>query len=114
MEASSRVTVTLSPREGQPLDYTNITVEWIDADGCESRYFVGIYTSSGSAIRDLGYHPAPETTSTSRELNVFWTFSSTFDWLVRVSCAPSDGSGWTIVGEVSLQSGLPSTSEEGE
>ena len=50
VEASSSVTVTLSRREAQPLDRTNITVEWVDADGCDSRYFVGIYTSGSTFL----------------------------------------------------------------
>ena len=103
----SLVTVTLSPREEQSFTYTDITIEWSDPDGCDSHYFVGLCRDE-TVMRNLGFHPAPATTTLSRELRLPWDRIPSYDRSARVTCAPSDGSGWTVVGEVSLQSGLPS------
>ena len=110
VESTSSVTVTLSPRAGQYVTYTDMTVEWTDAGACDSRYFVGVYTSSATVIRNLGFHPAPETTTLEADLHLLWEDVPRHDWFVRVTCAPPDGSGWTVVGEATLQSGLPSGS----
>ena len=64
------VTVTLSPRE-QSFTYTDITIEWSDPDGCDSHYFVGLYRDE-TVMRNLGFHPAPATTTLSRELRLPW------------------------------------------
>ena len=103
----SLVTVTLTPREEQPSTGTDITIEWTDPGGCESHYFVGLYRDE-TVMRNLGFHPAPATTTLSRELRLPRDRIPSYDRSARVTCAPSDGSGWTVVGEVSLQSGLPS------
>ena len=104
------VTVTLSPRE-EYLTYTDITIEWSDPDGCDSRYLVGVYTSANYLVNDLGFHPAPATTTLSVETNLGWDYIASSDWWARVTCAPDDGSEWRVVGEVSLQSGLPGAPE---
>ena len=106
---SSSVTVTLSPREEQYFTETDMTVEWTDVGGCDSKYLVGLYDSKETIVRNLGLHPAPATTTLDADPILYWEDIPGLDWFVRVTCAPSDGSGWTVVGEVSLQSGLPST-----
>ena len=107
VEASASVTVTLSPREEPYSTYTDMTVEWTDPSGCVGRYYVGIFNSEESVERNLGYHPAPATTSLSPNPRLLWDNIPNLDWFVRVRCHPSDYSGMTIVGQASLQSGLP-------
>ena len=109
VESTSSVAVTLSPRAEQYFTYTDMTVEWTDTLGCDSRYLVGLY-SNETIVRNLGFHPAPGTTSLDADPQVYWDDIPDLDWTVRVTCAPDDGSGWTVVGETSLQSGLPSGS----
>ncbi len=106
---SSNVTVILSPREASYYTHTDITVTWTDPDSCQGRYFVGVSTSSGSIIRILGFHPAPATTTVTADLSLNWDTVPNFDWTVGVWCYPSDPSmNSRMVGEVPLQSGLPS------
>ena len=61
------VTVTLSPRpvEGTNLNFINMTVEWTDPGACDSRYLVGVYHNEelDRLVRNLGFHPAPATTT---------------------------------------------------
>ena len=109
VEASSNVTVTLSPREERHGTYTNMTVQWNDPSGCVGRYYVGIFNSQQTVVNNLGYHPAPATTSLSADPSLSWDDIPNLDWFVRVRCHPSDNSGLTIVGQASLQSGLPGT-----
>ena len=106
------VTVTLSPREEQvstlTFTYTNILMEWTDPDACDSRYLVGLY--GGETVRRyFGFHPAPETTSLSREMGTGWDRISNYDWNARVTCAPADGSEWRVVAETPMLSGLPAS-----
>ena len=108
VEASSNVTVTLSPREERHGTYTNMTVQWNDPGGCVGRYYVGIFNNAESVVRNLGYHPAPATTSLSQNLGRSWDDIPNLDWFVKVRCH-SSSSRMTIVGQASLQSGLPST-----
>ena len=103
------ITVTLSPRPLISTDYINLSIRWVDPASCDSRYFVGIYNSSGTTIyRFYGYHPAPDTTSLERELGLLWDRIADLDWLVRVSCVPASGDE-SLVGEAELRSGLPET-----
>ena len=107
------VTVTLSPREEQvssifTFTYTDILMEWTDPDACDSRYLVGLY--EGETLRRyFGFHPAPETTSLSREMGTDWDRISNYDWNARVTCAPADGSEWRVVAETPMLSGLPAS-----
>ena len=107
------VTVTLSPREEQGYTGTDITIEWSDPDGCDNRYFVGVYNNEElyRVERILGSHPAPATTTLSADLNLSWDRVPSHDWWVGVHCAPDDGSEWRVVGKASLQWGLPSATE---
>ena len=107
-EASSSVTVTLSPRQGDYLSYTNITIDWTDPNACDSRYLVGVYSGSGGGIiRDMGFHPAPATSTLTSETRWIWGYITNQDWWARVTCAPADGSVWRVVGETRIQTGLP-------
>ena len=109
---AASVTVTLSPREEQvsslTFTYTDILIEWSDPDACDSHYFVGLYEGE-TVDRIFGFHPAPETTTYSANTQLPWDRISSYDRKARVTCAPSDGSEWRVLGEASLQSGLPST-----
>ena len=104
--APPSLVVSLSPRVGQYLTYTNLTAEWTDPAACDSRYFVGLYEGE-TVRRNLSSHPAPETTGLSVELGFTFDRISNYDWNARVTCAPSDGSGWTVVAETPMLSGLP-------
>ena len=97
----SPVTVTLSPREEQPFTYTDMTIDWTDPGGCDSRYFVGLYRDE-TVMRNLGFHPAPETTTLSVDSQLPWDRVPSYDWWAWVTCAPSGG-GWTVVGKAPLQ-----------
>ena len=108
VESASSVTVTLSPRQEQYFTWTDMTVEWTGATGCVGRYLVGLYDSNETIVRNLGYHPAPGTTRLTADPSVNWDAIPSLDWTVRVTCAPSGGN-WIVVGEATLQSGLPST-----
>ncbi len=107
VESESSVTVTLSRRETLYDTWTDMTVEWTDVGECEGRYLVGVLDRSKTMVRNLGFHPAPATTSLEADPSVYWDDIPSLDWTVRVTCAPTAGS-WTVVGEASLQSGLPS------
>ena len=109
VRASTNVTVTLSPREEERFTYTDIAVEWTDPGACIGDYFVAMYNSGGAVYKNLGSHPAPATTSVNAELGLRWDDISSYELTVRVDCSPSDGTGWRILGEVTLQSGLPSS-----
>ena len=109
VEASSNVTVTLSPREEQHGTYTDMAVEWTDPSGCAGRYFVGIFNGTETVVSSLGYHPAPATTSLTKSLGRLWDDIANLNWFVKVRCHASAPSRMTIVGQASLQSGLPST-----
>ena len=65
--------------------------------------------SESNLTGNLGFHPAPQTTTLSPNPRLLWDNIPNLDWIVRVRCHPSDYSGLTIVGQASLQSGLPST-----
>ena len=106
---SASVTVTLSPRSEQYSTGTDITIEWTDSDACGGEYFVGVYDNEELEVvfRFLGFHPAPATTTLSADLGLPWDSISSYDWWVGVTCT----SEWTLVGKASLQSGLPSDSE---
>ena len=67
--------------------------------------------SESNLTGNLGFHPAPATTSLSENLGRSWDDIPNLDWFVKVRCHPSDNSGLTIVGQASLQSGLPGTSD---
>ena len=109
VEASSNVTVTLSPREERHGTYTNMTAQWNDPSGCVGRYYVGIFNSQQTVVNNLGYHPAPATTSLSQNLGRSWDDIPNLDWFVKVRCHSQHFEDYTIVGQASLQSGLPST-----
>ena len=107
---ASAVTVTLNPRVTTYVTYTDITVAWTDSPSCQGSYFVAVFDSSASAVRILGFHSAPATTTLTADLGLNWDTVPNFDWTVGVRCDPSDYSinSW-MVGEVALQSGLPTT-----
>ena len=107
--SSAPVTVTLSPRSEQYSTGTDITIEWTDSDACGGQYFVAVYDNEELEVvyRFLGFHPAPATTTLSADLGLPWDSISSYDWWVGVICT----SEWTLVGKASLQSGLPSDSE---
>ena len=66
------ITVTLTPRIDGSSTYVNIAIEWNDPQSCDGQYMVALYTSSDYVVRFMGFHPAPETTSLSRELYTRW------------------------------------------
>ena len=102
------VTVTLSPHVEGISTHGFIVIEWVDPAQCDSRYFVGLY-SGETARRVYGFHPAPETTSYSANTRLHWDRIPDSDWTARVTCAPSDGSGWNVVAETPIVSGLPAS-----
>ena len=112
VESASSVTVTLSPRQEQYFTETDMTVEWTDVGGCDSRYFVAMYDSIETVVRNLGFHPAPATTMIESSLAILWDEVRSYARFVRVTCAPSGGD-WTVVGEAALESGLPSPPGDG-
>ena len=101
------ITVTLSPRVDGPVTYVNITIEWNDPQPCDGEYMVALYTSSDYLVSFLGFHPAPETTSLSRESGWWWDFGSFPDYWAGVRCDPSDYSGSRELGKVSLRAAHP-------
>ena len=101
------ITVTLSPRVDGPVTYVNITIEWNDPQPCDGEYMVALYTSSDYLVSFLGFHPAPETTSLSRESGWWWDFGSFPDYWAGVRCDPSDYSGSRELGKVSLRAVHP-------
>ena len=70
--------MTLSPRPlaGTNRNFVNVTVEWTDPDACDSRYLVGVYHTEElrSLVRNLGFHPAPATTTVYLETG--WLFEN--------------------------------------
>ena len=110
--------MTLSPRpvEGTNLNFVNMTVEWTDPGACDSRYLVGVYHTEelNRLVRNLGFHPAPATTTVYQETG--WLFdpppSDSDSWWVGVTCAPDSGD-WTLVGKAPLHFVLPSDSDGG-
>ena len=102
------VTVTLSPHVEGVSTLGFIVIEWVDPDQCDSQYFVGLY-SGEAAKRVYGFHPAPETTSYSANTWLHWDSIPDSEWTARVTCAPSDGSGWNVVAETPIVSGLPAS-----
>ena len=110
VEEAPYVTLTLSPREERRVTFTDMTIEWNDPNACTGRYLVALYNSSEVIYRNFGFHPAPATTSISPDPQLLWDTVPSFDGFVRVSCYNSGGEGTTVVGQASLQSGLPSES----
>ena len=106
-ETTSNVTVTLSPRVVSYGTATDVTVEWTDPDNCNFLYHVGLYDSQGNLNRRFGDYPAPATTSLSVETSILWDTIPTTDLVARVSCEPLFEPELRLVGEASLQSGLP-------
>ena len=109
-QQTSSVSVSLSPRDDPYITQTDITVSWSDATPCQGSYFVGVSDSEGYLIRLLGSHPAPATTAIDADLSLSWDNVSDYSWTVSVRCDPSENSSdWWMLGEVPLQSGLPSS-----
>ena len=110
------VTVTLRPRplEGTNLNNVNMTVEWTDPGACNGRYFVAVYMdeSLDRSATNLGFYPAPATTSVYDETDWLFEYPPADDWWVGVSCAPNDGNR-TLVGKAHLHFVLPSDSDGG-
>ena len=52
--------------------------------------------SESNLTGNLGYHPAPATTSLSADPSLYWDDIPNLDWFVRVRCHPSDNSGYSI------------------
>ena len=48
------MTVTLSPRQEPYGTYTDMTVEWTDPSGCAGSYYVGIFNSQETVVRQPG------------------------------------------------------------
>ena len=61
--------------------------------------------SESNLTGNLGFHPAPQTTTLSADPSLSWDDIPNDDRSVRVTCAPNAGN-WRIVGEVPLRSGL--------
>ena len=101
------ITVTLTPRIDGSSTYVNIAIEWNDPQSCDGQYMVALYTSSDYVVRFMGFHPAPETTSLSRELYTRWGLEFFPDRWAGVSCDPSDYSGRRHLGRVSLRAVHP-------
>ena len=109
-QQTSSVSVSLSPRDDPYITQTDITVSWSDSTPCQGSYFVGVSDSEGYLIRVFGSHPAPATTAIDADLSLPWDNVSNYSWTVSVRCDPSDSSSdWWMLGEVPLQSGLPSS-----
>ena len=109
VEPSSLVAVTLTPRVDTHFTYTDMTIAWTDPDSCNGRYLVGLFTSENLMIRDFGFHPAPQTTSLDVDPSLLWDSVPTTEWTARVTCASSDGLNSRVLGDASIQSGLPDT-----
>ena len=102
------ITVTLSPRVAGSSTFVNITIEWSDPEPCDGQYMVALYyTITDYLVSFMGFHPAPATTSLSRELGIRWDFERFPDYSAGVSCDPSDYSGRRELGRVSLQAVHP-------
>lgn len=88
---------------------TDVTVEWTDPDNCDFQYDVGLYDNQDSLNRWFGTHPAPATTIVSVEPSILWDTIPTSDLVARVSCEPLFEPELKLVGEATLQSGLPNS-----
>ena len=108
--------MTLSPRPlaGTNRNFVNVTVEWTDPDACDSQYLVGVYYTEelDRLVRNLGFHPAPATTSVYEETGWLFEYPPSDSWWVGVTCAPDSGD-WTVVGKAPLHFVLPSDSDGG-
>ena len=101
------ITVTLTPRVEGSETYVNLTIEWNDPQPCDGQYLVALYTSTNYLVRAMGFHPAPATTSLSRETYLWWDLRFLSDYWAGVSCDPSDWSGRRQLGRVSLRAVHP-------
>ena len=102
--------MTLTPRVHGSLTYTNITIQWNDPEPCDGQYMVALYTSSDYLVYFMDFHPAPATTSVSRELGTRWDCELFPDYWAGVSCDPSDYSARRELGRVSLRAVHPDNS----
>ena len=106
--STSPVSITLSPSQDTNPTRTIITVAWNDSHSCVGSYFVWIENSSAYMVGRLGFHPAPATTSITSNLGINWDNVPNFDWTILVRCDPSNATLDTrVIGQASLQSGLP-------
>ena len=88
---------------------------WWKSGACDSRYLVGVYHTEElrSLVRNLGFYPAPATTSVYEETGWLFEYPPAGDsWWVGVTCAPNSGN-WTVVGKAPLHFVLPSDSDGG-
>ena len=104
---SEPITVTLTPRVEGSETYVNITIEWNDPQPCDGQYMVALYSTSDYLVTFMGFHPAPATTSLSRETYLWWDLRFFPDRWAGVSCDPSDYSGRRELGRVSLRAAHP-------
>ena len=105
---SEPITVTLTPRVDGSAIYVNIAIAWNDPGACDGQYMVALYyTPTDYLVRLMGFHPAPATTSLSRETYLWWDFERFPDYSAGVSCDPSDYSGRRELGRVSLRAAHP-------
>ena len=104
---SEPITVTLTPRVEGSETYVNLTIEWNDPQPCDGQYMVALYSTSDYLVTFMGFHPAPATTSLSRELYTRWGLQFFPDRWAGVSCDPSDYSGRRHLGRVSLRAVHP-------
>ena len=79
--------MALSPREVGGVTEVDISLAWLDREGCDGDYLVALYGQGGSVRKFFGYHPAPETTSLEVETNLQWDHIAGSTHTVRVSCA---------------------------
>ena len=107
---SEPITVTLTPRVEGSETYVNITIEWNDPQPCDGQYMVALYSTSDYLVTFMGFHPAPATTSLSRETYLWWDLRFFPDRWAGVSCDPSDYSGRRELGRVSLRAAHPDNS----
>ena len=113
VEASTTVTLTLTAREERFATYTDMSIEWTDPDRCEGRYLVALFRSNEVIYRNFGFHPAPATTALDPDPQLLWDSVQSFEGFVRVSCHPTGGSEPWVVGQATVQSGLPSPPGDG-
>ena len=104
---SEPITVTLSPRVEGSETYVNLTIEWDDPGACDGQYMVALYITSDYLVTFMGFHPAPATTSLSRETYLWWDLRFFPDRWAGVSCDPSDYSGRRELGRASLRAAHP-------
>lgn len=113
VEASTTVTLTLTAREERFATYTDMSIEWTDPDRCEGRYLVALFRSNEVIYRNFGFHPAPATMSLDPDPQLLWDSVQSFEGFVRVSCHATGGSEPWVVGQATVQSGLPSPPGDG-